>query len=370
VAGTLALLALAFVAGAIWQRNQWPPYGLLGSLKARLAGPPAPVEAEPAPMTDFLEFGVPVESLVDLHTPDDALTVRSRLRTFLWGRDALPAVLPEVETGVEDERWADLAGLERIDALRIAMDFRLEVVAYRFHPRSPNGRAVLFHQGHRGDFIRSRRQIEALVEDGYTVAALSMPLQGLNNRPVVSLPGFGTVRLRHHRHMEYLEPDTGHPLRYFLEPAIAVINALEPEYEAPLGMVGISGGGWTTTLVAAVDPRVMISIPVADGNPFYLRFERHWGDWEETVPELYRIANYLELHVLGAFGAGRRQLQILNAYDPCCHQGIGAETYADVLRDRVAALGGGSWRLYIDDTHLEHDISEAAVDTILNVLDR
>jgi hypothetical protein len=368
--GVLVVLAAAFLAGVVWQRYQLPPYRLLWSLKGRLAGPAAPTAGKPAAMTDFLELGEPVDSLIDIRSVGDALAARSRLRTFLWGADSLPTLVPEVEPDYSDPRWTDLEGLDRIDRLVVRMDFGLESIIYHFHPTSPNGTLVLYHQGHRGDFFKSKSRIQALVARGYAVAGLSMPLQGMNNQPVVSFPGLGTVRLRQHRHMEYLEPAKGHPLRYFLEPVIAVINGLGPEYDGRVDMVGISGGGWTATVAAAIDPRILISIPVADSNPFYLRFERHWGDWEETVPALYRIANYLELHVLGASGDGREQLEILNAYDPCCHQGIGADSYADVVRDRVAALDGGSWRLFVDDSHREHVISDVAIDTILNVLDR
>ncbi len=368
VLGVLAVAAVAFLAGVVWQRYQLPPYRFLWSLKER-AAEAAPTDVEPAPMTDFLEFGLPVDSLIDIRSRDDAVALRARLRRFLWGVDSLPGLLPVVEPGISDARWDDLAGLDRIDRLTVGMDFGLESYVYHLRPSSPNGSLVLYHQGHRGDFFQGRATIAGLVERGYAVAGLSMPLQGMNNQPVVTFPGLGTVRLRSHRHMEYLEPETGHPIRYFVEPVIAVVNLLESEYETPLAMVGISGGGWTTTLAAALDPRIVTSIPVADGNPFYLRFERHWGDWEETVPALYRIANYLELHVLGA-SDGRHQLQILNAYDPCCHEGIGADSYADVVADRVAAIGGGSFCLFVDDSHQEHVISDVALDTILNVLDR
>ena len=38
-------------------------------------------------------------------------------------------------------------------------------------------------------------------------------------------------------------------------------------------MIGLSGGGWTTTVAAAIDPRVGLSIPVAGSLPFDMRFQ-------------------------------------------------------------------------------------------------
>ena len=47
-------------------------------------------------------------------------------------------------------------------------------------------------------------------------------------------------------------------------------------------MVSISGG-WTTTVYAAIDPRVTRSYPVAGSLPIPLRVDvRDWGDWESN----------------------------------------------------------------------------------------
>ncbi len=135
-------------------------------------------------------------------------------------------------------------------------------------------------------------------------------------------------------------------------------------------MIGISGGGWTTTLAAAIDERIQTSVPVAGSYPIYLRSneQRDWGDWEQTVPELYRIVNYPEIYILGAFGKNRCQLQVLNKYDSCCFAGIKWQTYVDVVKTRVGDLGQGKWDLYVDDSHDGHKISVATRDKIIVLL--
>ena len=134
-------------------------------------------------------------------------------------------------------------------------------------------------------------------------------------------------------------------------------------------MVGISGGGWTTVLIAAIDPRIKCSYPVAGSFPIYLRASRDWGDYEQTVPNLYRVANYPELYVMGAYGSGRKQLQILNKYDSCCFAGVKYQTYEDTIRQAVMKLGEGGFEVLLDDTHKEHKISNYALTVILNDLD-
>src|SRR5206468_3419492 len=111
----------------------------------------------------------------------------------------------------------------------------------------------------------------------------------------------------------------------FLEPVAVALNYIAPRHPfRSISMIGISGGGWTTTLYAAVDPRVSRSYPVAGSLPHYLASDapQNWGDYEQTLPELYRTANYLELYILGGYGRGRAQLQVLNKYDPCCFNGV------------------------------------------------
>ena len=36
-------------------------------------------------------------------------------------------------------------------------------------------------------------------------------------------------------------------------------------------MLGLSGGGWSTTLASAVDPRIQLSFPTAGSIPFDLK---------------------------------------------------------------------------------------------------
>jgi hypothetical protein len=171
--------------------------------------------------------------------------------------------------------------------------------------------------------------------------------------------------------MKFLLPENGHPVKYFVEPVVIVLNYLEKNFHySSVSMVGISGGGWTTTLAAAIDTRIKKSFPVAGSYPIYLRSNsmRDWGDYEQTVPEIYRTVNYLELYMLGSYGIHRKQLQVINQYDACCFAGTKWETYKDIVRERVHRLGTGEFDLFLDATHREHLISVAATSRILDEL--
>ena len=163
----------------------------------------------------------------------------------------------------------------------------------------------------------------ALLEKGYSVMVFQMPLFGDNKR--FAPAGIGT-----HDDMAKLVSSDLEPIKFFVEPVAVALNyAAEKSAPDDVVMIGLSGGGWTTTLYSAIDPRVRLSFPVAGTLPDYLRVGRPGdkGDWEQSYPELYKIANYLDLYVLGSSGRGRAQRQVLNKYDSCCFWGVGYRTY-------------------------------------------
>jgi hypothetical protein len=319
-------------------------------------------------------FKTDVSRLIEIREPEDIAVFRSRLIEFLWGDKELPGSLPAaVIKGFTDLRYRDITGLERIDRIVVRMDFGLESHIYHFLPKRPNNKLIIFHQGHDGDFYYSKEEIKEFLHNGYSVVAFCMPLRGLNNRPTVYLPRLGFLKLAwNHDFMKFLSPINGHPIRYFIEPVIIALNYLDDNYSyRHISMVGISGGGWTTTMSAAIDTRIKISFPVAGSLPIYLRSNSRndWGDYENSEPKLYNTVNYPELYILGASGNGRKQLQILNKYDSCCFEGIKWQTYKDVVRSRVFELGPGEYNLFMDDTHRHHQISPVAIKLILNELD-
>ena len=114
-----------------------------------------------------------------------------------------------------------------------------------------------------------------------------------------------------------LATQSGSALKFFLEPVAISLNALKPRYKE-VNMAGLSGGGWITTLYAAVDPSIRYSFPVAGTIPLYLRTGGSVGDKEQYLDEFYSIAGYQDLYLLGAYGPGRKQVQILNRRDDCC----------------------------------------------------
>ncbi|MGE3806541.1 MAG: alpha/beta hydrolase family protein [Gemmataceae bacterium] len=82
---------------------------------------------------------------------------------------------------------------------------------------------------------------------------------------------------------------------------------------------GLSGGGWQTIFISALDPRVKLCNPVAGYSSFIAR-GRHFkdlGDSEQTPCDLATIADYSHLT---AMLAPRPALLTYNAKDQCCFE--------------------------------------------------
>ena len=86
-----------------------------------------------------------------------------------------------------------------------------------------------------------------------------------------------------------------------------------------VAMTGLSGGGWQTAVLSALDERVTVPVPVAGHSPVWQRCRcaADMGDLEQCPADLCTAADY---DVLTAMFAPRPTLLIYNREDDCCFQ--------------------------------------------------
>ncbi len=320
---------------------------------------------------------------------------RAALTSWIWGptgslTDAHP-VVGSHQVGIVHPQIAalDLPNLARVDRYRVDVpipalpeetEAPLVSHIYEFVPAVANGRLLIYMQGHLQDpeslfdspaMIGADGVLRMFLERGYRVVFMQMPLLGDNQDP--RFPFEGT---KNHDVLGSREREGFNPLRPFLEPVAAVINYAFARFgPMDVSMTGVSGGGWLTTVYAAIDTRITNSFPVAGSMPYSLNQGAddpcaHGMDWEQAQfsggPESPQPLGYLDLYVLGSTADAdstvkRQQIQILNRYDPCCWTGAKAEnTYAEELGAFITSLGG-SYSMTIDATHLQHLISTWAL---------
>jgi hypothetical protein len=282
-----------------------------------------------------------------------ARSIRADLVQYLFGSDELPANEP-IDQG--DGTYS------------VPLEHGMVSLVHELTPAEPNGRLVLYHAGHTPYGDVDRPVVEALLAGGFTVVVFDMPLVGVNAGEVRVEGPNGPLVLSRHDHLAYLDPlMEGSPISLFIEPVIVMLNELDARFE-DISMVGLSGGGWTTTIAAALDQRIDRSFPAAGTLPLSARLVRpdSWGDWEQHEHTFYELAGYEDLYVLGALE--RRQLQILNENDPCCYGGDYRAAYLSQVQAALAASGGGDFDVYLDRTNRDHSIGPAAMDVVLSAL--
>jgi hypothetical protein len=306
---------------------------------------------------------VDAAALVRIHTQSDVWSARGELLRAIWGDEGLPVDLKptRVDAGFQDAVFSAMPEVARID--QVIRETPPGFISRAFHiiPQKPNGKLVLFHEGNTGRFHRNAKVIQRFLAAGYGVLAFSMWI--IDRQPDLVVRGAGKIKFIDHQHLKFL--DEPHPMRVYFDPMVAGLNAMleTGAYDDVIG-IGFSGGGWAITVLAAVDPRVRLSYPVAGSYPIYLRKYRNWSTWQETYPQMLAAANYLDMYVMASAGQGRRQMQVLNQFDGCCYSGLDWQTYADAVRDAASPLGGG-WEIYVDSSHADHRFSMLAVDRVL-----
>lgn len=374
VAPTLYELA-GIEAGTLWRGTRRAHGRSLARLLPGLRPARVPqLQAFAPPLTPF---GLLDDSPITLRGPEDVRAKRSALVHYIWGSSGFPNdVLPSTTLEGIESPVAGLTGVRRVDELRIALPADIVTPAYHFIPAKPNGRLVVVHQGHGCAGLAEARSglpglITALVADGYGVLGLEMPKQRPGDCAPLHEPLFTTT---------YGDATA---YRLFLEPVAVALNYLErnaarddfPRYRQ-FHMIGFSGGGWTTTVYAALDPRIRVSISVAGSMPLYLRAGGSTGDIEQYDPVFYSLAGYPELYVMATVEKSRRQIQLLNRRDSCCfgelqhetgHYDTDIRTFEQNVRSALKGLGApaGAFSVRIDEAAERHTVSESAIREVI-----
>ncbi len=107
------------------------------------------------------------------------------------------------------------------------------------------------------------------------------------------------------------------PFYLAMERALDLLLAQRHADHERVAVAGLSGGGWQTIMISALDPRVTLSNPVAGYSSFITRVHHpsDLGDSEQTPVDLATVADYTHLT---AIRAPRPTLLTYNIKDDCC----------------------------------------------------
>lgn len=140
------------------------------------------------------------------------------------------------------------------------------------------------------------------------------------------------------------------PFYLAMQRGLDVLLSLEHADPTRVAVAGLSGGGWQTIFISALDERVTLSNPVAGYSSFRTRVRHHsdLGDSEQTPCDLATVTDYAQLT---AMRAPRPTLLTFNLKDNCCF----ASGHAlQPLLEAAQPI----YRLYGKEDHLRWHVNE------------
>lgn len=225
---------------------------------------------------------------------------------------------------------------------------------------------VIWHQGHNspceipGGDPDYDGVVDFLNQLGYDVLNLHMPTYQLNAVP----PLFACD----HAAFAALELLGVPVFRFFLEPVVRAVNFALSQGYSRVAMAGLSGGGWSTVLGAAIDPRIQLSVPVAGSVPCDFR-HTSWDFEQQCHSSWAQVANYTTLYALAALEPNRTSVQVLHEQDPCCFHGCGRHDRIRAYNADVASRARGLFQTAVTSGNV-HEVNPRDRVILGGLLDR
>ena len=334
-------------------------------------------------------------SLLNWSVENDLNTLKQSTIDWIFGSGygngdgSLPSALPQNIQAHSNDTYAtgaNITGLQGIDVMDVPLGGTWNVKVYHFKPNTPNGDWFITPTGHGDNWTGTgitngyELLIDNLIQSGYNVLFYYMVGRGPNATGDGITQGTGGVGGTHDD-MATLESSNPYfnPTEYFLTSSFVAVNYAENQGAANVYMTGISGGGWTTTWVLALDQRVTKGFNVAGNYPIFIReaydttsddYEQGYnaaGDTARTTQFLidqYARVGYMDLYCMGA--QGRAHYQFNNINDSCCFDGYYNTVYKTELQKKLGSIG--TFEAFTYDQPGEHTYNQTIITQILNLI--
>lgn len=250
--------------------------------------------------------------------------------------------------------WRDAAtSVEWLETIEGGLGYRIKKLRYQalpgmwipgllYEPEKIAGRvpAVLNVNGHAGPVGKQYppKQLRCINLAKRGMLALNIEWVGMGQ---LSTGGFAHARMNQ---LDLCGASGLAPFYLNMKRGLDLLLSLEHTDPQRVAVTGLSGGGWQTIVLSALDTRVSLSNPVAGYSSFFTRARqfKDLGDSEQTPNDLATLVDYTHLT---AMLAPRPTLLTYNSKDNCCFESgyalpplLDAAQPTFALFDRAASL--------------------------------
>lgn len=304
-------LAVVFLANICRAQDPAPPVDIKQALERRIIDPALPL-SEVQTYTESRVLPMP-----ELTTVADWERFADQTRQQVFDRVVFRGAAAEWRDLPTNVEWQDVVeggpGY-RIRTLRYEIVPGMWTAAVLYEPTELREQVpvVLNVNGHdREGKAADYKQMRCINQAKRGMLALNVEWMGMGQ---LATPGFG------HYSMNQLNVcGTSGLAPFYLAMSRGLDILLQHEFADPkrVAVAGLSGGGWQTIFISALDTRVTLCNPVAGYSSFKTRarFLSDLGDSEQTPCDLASVTDYAQLT---AMLAPRVALLTNNAEDKCC----------------------------------------------------
>lgn len=345
-------------------------------------------------VTAVIAIFVPATSLADnslfrvddpLHhltatTPHDAINRRAALSMGIWGAASpTPPQITSFHPG--DCCYAEVAptffGRAPVTSQWFGFHMENDIWARVHYSTFDRAQCLVVVNGGHGEGFFRHANIPPEYAQTFTIPSVDALVRQLAAKPcdilLNSMPLHGEnlfasayTHVRDHDQIGALAVSSGSPLKYFIAPVLSSLNyVLSQRSYSKVIALGISGGGWTTTVLAALEPRITNAYAIAGSVPLAFRDTMpREGDWEQyNLP-----VDYLDLYAMSVAEPGRRSFLLYNGKDSCCFKEGAVSPWAKPLGE-VLGNFPGAFGVYMLYAATEHAIAPAIANFILQDID-
>ena len=226
-------------------------------------------------------------------TPAEWKSRTARIRRDLLKKVFLTGLDPDVNDRPPDVRWR---GVLKGNGYRIRKlhyegypGMRIPALLYEPENLREKAPAVLNPNGHhRGGKAMDYKQARCINLAKRGMLALNFEFIGMGELQ-------GSLNHMQQAHIDLCGVAGVSAMYLAMKRGLDVLLAHEHADPDRVAMTGLSGGGWQTAVLTAIDERIGVSVPVSGHSPIRHRATRRWqdhGDLEQTPVDLCTVADY------------------------------------------------------------------------------